>query len=284
MDAVVYTPNLIRAHAVFEHLRSESPTNATEAAGILRVLIASAHAPTRAKFSAHLAEEASAPFAVHVVPSLQQAEDAARSGGFDIGVLDVTGEQCSGNGLRHLIGQRPAMVIVARNACDALAAFDYGAVDFLLRLAAPERIQLAIARALVWLNATLLGAASPAPEPVADNLNLNAGKRWVRAVRNGELISAPLDEAMYFQAERKLTRVVFPDTDAYLHLGINAVARHLDSQQFWRIHRSTIVNAKHVSAVRRDELGRVHVLLRSRSERLSASRPYERALVSEGLF
>ena len=48
----------------------------------------------------------------------------------------------------------------------------------------------------------------------------------------------------------------------------------LDSNTFWQIHRSTIVNATAIDSVTRDFRGQASVKIKGRAENLVVSRPF----------
>ena len=48
----------------------------------------------------------------------------------------------------------------------------------------------------------------------------------------------------------------------------------LDPQQFWQVHRGTVVRADAIDSVSRDEAGKLHLALRRRPETLAVSRLY----------
>jgi DNA-binding LytR/AlgR family response regulator len=48
----------------------------------------------------------------------------------------------------------------------------------------------------------------------------------------------------------------------------------LDPQRFWQVHRGTIVQARCIAQARREESGRVTLMLRGRPETLTVSRLY----------
>ncbi|MGI9133022.1 MAG: LytTR family DNA-binding domain-containing protein, partial [Rhodoferax sp.] len=48
----------------------------------------------------------------------------------------------------------------------------------------------------------------------------------------------------------------------------------LDRDQFWQVHRGTLVQAAQIARVVRDEAGKLHLVLRSRPEKLQVSRLY----------
>jgi DNA-binding LytR/AlgR family response regulator len=48
----------------------------------------------------------------------------------------------------------------------------------------------------------------------------------------------------------------------------------LDPQQFWQIHRATVVNLSAIAAVQRDDTGRQRVTLKQHPEVLEVSRSF----------
>jgi DNA-binding LytR/AlgR family response regulator len=48
----------------------------------------------------------------------------------------------------------------------------------------------------------------------------------------------------------------------------------LDPDQFWQVHRGTIVNAKQIVSAHHDLLGKVTLTLRDRPEKVAVSRSY----------
>ena len=81
----------------------------------------------------------------------------------------------------------------------------------------------------------------------------------------------------YLQAERKYTVAFLSDGQALMRFGISDVEAKLDMSAFVRIHRSTIVNVKRIDFLRRDEMGRLRVHMKGRTESLIVSRTFEHA-------
>ena len=52
------------------------------------------------------------------------------------------------------------------------------------------------------------------------------------------------------------------------------MAQQLDPDQFWQVHRSTLVNLQHVAGTRRDETSRLFVRIKGRAQELAVSRAY----------
>jgi DNA-binding LytR/AlgR family response regulator len=70
--------------------------------------------------------------------------------------------------------------------------------------------------------------------------------------------------------ERYRPQVAFLD----IRMPIKQLAEELDPAKFWRIHRSTIVNAAGIAEVSRSMTGRGIVRLKDRPEILAVSRSY----------
>jgi DNA-binding LytR/AlgR family response regulator len=249
---------------------------------VLRALVASPNSAVRSRLCRLLAENELACFEVRSTSSLLQMEDVAVHGRFDLLISDVDVHELSNSGFQPELDDCRVVILLGDDAAMAQAAFDLGVADYLSTTSPPERLNRALVRAFALHDAQL--SSLNGPRTASRARDGGPEKRWIRAMRNGELVAAPLDDILFFQAERKLTRVVLPHADAYLRLGINAVADNLGGLAFWRIHRGTIINAKYLSAMSRDELGRVEVRLRDRPERLRLSKAYERSLFSDGFF
>ena len=61
---------------------------------------------------------------------------------------------------------------------------------------------------------------------------------------------------------------------ALIRKPIKELVAELDAEQFWQIHRSTLVNARAIAGVSRDLRGRQLVAVRGHPEKLEVSRSY----------
>lgn len=84
----------------------------------------------------------------------------------------------------------------------------------------------------------------------------------------------PLDEVIYFEAADKYVRVLTAEKEHLIRLSLRELLGQLDPQQFWQIHRGTVVQWREVAQALRDETGKVSLSLRRRPERLAVSRIY----------
>ncbi len=191
--------------------------------------------------------------------------------------LDIRMPGMSGIEVARRIGGRTPVVFVTAFGDHALAAFDAGAVDYVMKPVDPRRLAQAVERVRTRLDKPALDPAGlqallaqlagqvrrPAPLEV---IQAGVGKE-VRLIRVAEVV--------YFESDTRYTRVVHDGGDALIRTPLKELLAQLDETQFWQVHRSVIVNQRHVaSAVRVDE-GHMHLVLRGRSETLPVSRHFQ---------
>jgi DNA-binding LytR/AlgR family response regulator len=88
------------------------------------------------------------------------------------------------------------------------------------------------------------------------------------------LVMVPVAEVLYFEAADKYIRVVTPEREVLIRTPLKELLPQLNSQQFWQIHRGTVVRADAITRATRDEAGKLWVHLRGSTERLAVSRLY----------
>ena len=166
------------------------------------------------------------------------------------------------------------IVFVTAYDAHAVAAFEQGAVDYVLKPYDDARLALAVRRVR-----ERLASAPPALDGLLRELARAAPQRehlrWINASQGQEVRLITVDEVCYFQADTKYTRVVTDSGEALIRRTLKELADQLDPACFWPIHRSTIVNANAIAGVSRDFRGRVSVRLKSRSEKLHVSEAHE---------
>jgi len=175
----------------------------------------------------------------------------------------------------------PGTQVVFVTAYDqyAIEAFDRGAVDYLLKPVATDRLAATVAR----VKARLASGGAPAPglaEIVARLREQIAPEprgsllQWVTASVGKETRLILVDDVAYFKADEKYTAVATAQGEALIRKPIRELLAVLDPAVFKQVHRSTIVNMKAIAAVSRDDSGRGIVRLRNRPETLTVSLPY----------
>lgn len=97
---------------------------------------------------------------------------------------------------------------------------------------------------------------------------------WIKTQQKDATRLIPVEAIDYFQAEDKYTLVMTAEGESLIKKSINELAQELDPQQFWQIHRATIVNVSRIENVSRSFTGRGIMKLKKRSESLTVSRNY----------
>ncbi len=160
----------------------------------------------------------------------------------------------------------------------AVEAFDSGAIDYVLKPYSDERLATAVAR----LKDRLSAVPAPAPQNLealvahlSAKLNPKSEQlKWIKANIGSNLRLIPIDEVLFFQSDEKYTLVATKEFDALIKTPIKELLDGIDSEKFWQIHRSTIVNATAIEAVSRDFRGQATVKVKGRKENLTVSRPF----------
>lgn len=212
----------------------------------------------------------------------REAVDAVRTHRPDLAFLDIRMPGMTGVEAARAIGDACHVVFITAYGEYAVEAFERGAVDYVLKPAERDRLELTVARLkqrlgskpsdlselLAQLAAKLDGAVNgkaPASRPCL---------QWIQASMGQQLRMIPVAEVLFFMSDEKYTRVQTESYEALIRKPIKELVEELDPEQFWQIHRSTIVNAKAIAGVTRDFRGRQLVQLKNFPEKLEVSRSF----------
>ena len=188
---------------------------------------------------------------------------------------------------------RPFPQIVFVTAYDdyALAAFEQAAADYVLKPVNDARLGKTVERLKQRLQvaAPAPASATPAPLPAAapsdDNLARLLAQlqaltppaprlQMIRAAVGNSVRMIALADVVYFEALDKYINVVCRDGEALIRTSLKELLPQLDPQQFWQIHRGTIVSANAIASAVRDEAGKLSLTLRGHPAQLRVSPLY----------
>jgi DNA-binding LytR/AlgR family response regulator len=165
----------------------------------------------------------------------------------------------------------------------ALTAFDAEALDYVLKPVTAERLARTVERLQRALApregaasapaddaalARALRALQPSPAPGAAPL------RWIRASQGELTHQIAVADVLFFHADDKYTCVRTAKAEYLIRTPISELAAQLEPQQFWQVHRSTIVNLAHLAGTRRDDASRLFVRIAGWNDELPVSRAY----------
>ena len=198
----------------------------------------------------------------------------------DLAFLDIRMPGMTGIEAARAIGDACHVVFITAYNEYAVDAFEHGAVDYVLKPAERERLEITVARLKKRLGSKpsdlgeLLTQLSAKLDSVEASPAMAAKNhlQWIQASVGQQLRLIPVAEILFFTSDEKYTRVQTETFEALIRKPIKELLDELDPEQFWQIHRSTIVNAKAIAGVTRDFRGRQLVLIKGSSEKLEVSR------------
>ncbi len=199
----------------------------------------------------------------------------------DVAFLDIRMPGLTGLEVaRGLVDASPRTQVVFVTAYDqyAIDAFEQGAVDYLLKPIARDRLAATVQR--IQARATAGRPDAATLDALLKHLSTRqapTGKPplvWITASVGKDTRLVMVEDVAYFQADNKYTTVVTADGEALLRTPLRELLDALDPGTFKQIHRSTIVNMKAVASVSRDDTGRGRLKLKTRPEVLTVSQPF----------
>lgn len=210
-----------------------------------------------------------------IVAEAENGEEAvmlAREERPDIAFLDIRMPVLSGLDVAKAIAGGPHIVFVTAYDEYAVAAFEEGAVDYVLKPPAPQRIAKVVERLKTRLGTPPADLAALLERLAARDMG--GSLKWIRASLGTALKLIAIDDVLYFQSEDKYTKVVTAEGDALIRKTIKELYDELDHEQFWQVHRGTIVNLRSIAKVERDWRDQPLLTLRNRNEKLTVSRTF----------
>lgn len=198
----------------------------------------------------------------------------------DIAFLDIRMPGLSGLDVaRQLAGSPDAPHIVFVTAYDAHAieAFDARAVDYLLKPVKAARLQETVDRLRAVMQTRT--AATAAPQFNAEMLQAlqqlvpaqRKTLKWLNCGQGTEIDVIATSEVLFFQSRDKYTAVVTADKERYIRTPLKDLMNELDPDEFWQVHRASVIRVAAIERVLRDEMGRMQVKMRSSPEKISVS-------------
>jgi DNA-binding LytR/AlgR family response regulator len=213
-----------------------------------------------------------------------EAIDAVHAHRPDLVFLDIRMPEKSGLEAAREIGEACHVVFITAYNEYAVEAFESGAVDYVLKPAERERLELTIARLKRRLG-TKPSDLSALLEKLSAKLDRTDGAavgsaqssrylQWIQASMGQQIRLIPVEDVLFFTSDEKYTRVQTETYEALIRKPIKELVEELDPEVFWQIHRATIVNVKAIVGISRDFRGRQLVQVKGHPSRLEVSRNY----------
>lgn len=251
---------------------------------MITALIAEDEAPQRQELRAMLAEIWPELTVIAECEDGLEALEAWSARAPDIAFLDIRMPGMGGIDAARQMYERCHIVFATAYDQYAVEAFEHGAIDYLLKPVTLARLETTVARLRRRLDHTPqdIGAQLARLAQLGDQLLMQNGAaaaaarpaylRWIQAQAGNSLRMVSTREVLFFQSDDKYTRVQTATGEHLIRKTLKELEEELDPDEFWRIHRSTLVRVDAIAEVRRDLRGRQMLRLRGYPEELEVSR------------
>ena len=162
---------------------------------------------------------------------------------FDIAFLDISMPNMSGLELANaILDINPKTFIIFQTAYEehALEAFQSGGMDYLLKPISNESVKNAL-------------------EKVEKYLNTSDTTKKLVAKRGNRIYLIEMDDIYYIKADLDEVIIKIKDADAYLRKKIGDMQILLGDKNFFRVHRSYIVNVDKIKSMQSVEQSKLEI-------------------------
>lgn len=190
----------------------------------------------------------------------------------DIRMPGLTGIEVA----RQVAGSERAPRIVFVTAYDehAMAAFDARAVDYLLKPVKASRLAETVAR-LKIIDAATPTIDTQLIETLKQLSTISATERkylrWLNCGQGNEIDVIAVGEVCFFQSRDKYTAVITQDKERYIRTPLRDLLNELDPDEFWQVHRASVIRVAAIERVIKDEIGKMHIKLRGTDASVAVS-------------
>jgi DNA-binding LytR/AlgR family response regulator len=186
-----------------------------------------------------------------------------------IAFLDIRMAGKDGLAVAQQAGAGTQVVFTTAYEQHAVRAFELGAVDYILKPVTAERLAATLDRLRARLAPVRGESNTPSSGAGLPQLS------WITASTGNQVKFIAVEDVLFFQAGEGCTRVVTAREEALIRTPLREILNRLDPDAFWQIHRSYIVQLSAIAAVRRNDIGKMDIELRGRSEVIPVSQSFQ---------
>lgn len=167
-----------------------------------------------------------------------EANEVIRNRKVDLMFLDIQMPEISGLSLVKTLKEKPLFIFTTAYQDYALEGFELNAIDYLLKPIAYDRFEKAVEKAKEYFR---LKTSSDLAET-----NMEDEHIFVKA--NQKLIKLSYNEIYYVEAFADYVKIFLKDKKIVTLQTMKNMEKKLPSEYFSRVHRSYIVNRRHVDS------------------------------------
>jgi len=196
----------------------------------------------------------------------QEAVRIARASQPEVVLLDIRMPGMDGMSAAQELSQlnpAPSIIFTTAFGDRALDAFEYEAVDYLLKPIRKDRLEKALQKAYTLRN----------PQTIPETTDTPPGKARSHISVNvrGELRLIPVNKIIFFSADEKYVVLHWSEGEVLIGETLKDLEEEFGGQ-FLRIHRSTLVSVVNIASLTKDTKGHSYIKLKDRPDLLEVSR------------
>jgi len=197
----------------------------------------------------------------------------------DIAFLDIKMPGMTGINVAKKVSNACKIVFITAYDHFAVQAFESEAVDYILKPLTQNRLKATIDR----LKKQLGEQEQPLDFDlkmkkiiqVLENKDVPEYLRLIKVKTGSDLRFIPVSQVLYFKAEDKYTIVQTATNEFLIKTPIKDLENDLEPKQFWRVHRSAIVNIEKIQAIKRSFSNQLIIGFNETMHTIAVSRSYE---------
>jgi len=197
----------------------------------------------------------------------------------DIAFLDIKMPGMTGLKVAEKVSSFCKVVFITAFDQFAVRAFENEAMDYILKPVTKKRLGKTIERLQREFNTNNLSSGIDQKMKkiiqVLENSNMPEYLNLIKVKNGSSLRFVPVSQVIFFKAEDKYTVVQTPENEFLIKTPIKILENRLDPKQFWRVHRSTIVNIERIQIIKRSFTNQMIIGFDKIDHNIAVSRSYE---------
>ncbi len=167
----------------------------------------------------------------------------------DILFLDIQMPDLTGFELLKMLTKRPATILTTAFSEYALEGFELDVLDYLLKPIEFERFFKAVSKAVDWIDRGQTLVAQTLVPPTLAPVEANQKADYFFVKSDYKIVKVIFADILYIEALQKYVRIHTPTERIVTLISMSQLDKMLETDQFYRIHRSFIINLEKIEHI-----------------------------------
>lgn len=189
--------------------------------------------------------------------SVEALDDIAKNR-YDVVFLDIQMPNVNGLELANkIIELEPKTFIIFQTAFNeyAIEAFQAGGVDYILKPTTKENIENALKKVQKYIQTTF-----------------NESTKKIMGKRGNKIYLIDVEDIYYIKADLDEVIIKIDEADVYVRKKIGDMAKLLSNKNFFRIHRSIIINVDKIKSMQSGEQSKLQISFHKIDDTVTSSK------------